>query len=116
MIISRALTHDHRDHEHSREHEHGPHRHIGELIAIVERARLSPWVRERAVRAFQLLGEAEGRVHGLPADQVPLHEVGAVDALIDIVGPSRDSSSWASPGSTIVRSPSGAAGCAPRTA
>jgi uncharacterized protein (TIGR00299 family) protein len=66
-------------------HEHGPHRHIGELIAIVEQARLSPWVRERAVRAFQLLGEAEGRVHGLPADQVPLHEVGAVDALVDIV-------------------------------
>jgi len=67
-------------------HEHGPHRHIGELIAIVEQARLSPWVRERAVRAFQLLGEAEGRVHGLRADQVPLHEVGAVDALVDIVG------------------------------
>ncbi|HEY8196894.1 MAG TPA: nickel pincer cofactor biosynthesis protein LarC [Gemmatimonadales bacterium] len=67
-------------------HEHEPHRHIGELIAIVERARLSPWVRDRAVRAFQLLGDAEGRVHGLPADQVPLHEVGAVDALVDIVG------------------------------
>jgi uncharacterized protein (TIGR00299 family) protein len=38
------------------------------------------------VRAFELLGEAEGRIHGLPADRVPLHEVGAVDALIDIVG------------------------------
>ena len=64
---------------------HG-HRHIGELIKIVERAGLSPWVRERAIRAFQLLGEAEGRVHGLPADRVPLHEVGAIDALVDIVG------------------------------
>jgi uncharacterized protein (TIGR00299 family) protein len=67
-------------------HHHAPHRHIGELIAIVERAQLSSWVRERAVRAFRLLGDAEGRVHGLPADRVPLHEVGAVDALIDIVG------------------------------
>jgi pyridinium-3,5-bisthiocarboxylic acid mononucleotide nickel chelatase len=67
-------------------HLHGPHRHIGELIAAVERAPLSPWVRERAVRAFRLLGEAEGRVHGMPAEQVALHEVGAVDALIDIVG------------------------------
>jgi uncharacterized protein (TIGR00299 family) protein len=65
---------------------HGPHRHIGDLIAAVERAPLSAWVRERAVRAFRLLGEAEGRVHGMPADQVALHEVGAVDALVDIVG------------------------------
>jgi uncharacterized protein (TIGR00299 family) protein len=62
------------------------HRHIGELIEIARRARLSPWVEERVVRAFELLGEAEGRVHGLPAREVPLHEVGAVDALVDIVG------------------------------
>ena len=55
-------------------------------IAIIERAELSDWVRERAVRAFQLLGEAEGQVHGMPAAEVSLHEVGAVDALIDIVG------------------------------
>jgi uncharacterized protein (TIGR00299 family) protein len=79
--------HDHSDmHEDQHKHHDGPHRHIGELIGIVERARISPWVREKAVRAFQLLGEAEGRVHGVPADRVPLHEVGAVDALIDIVG------------------------------
>jgi len=81
------------DHQHDDQHghgghaqDHGAHRHIGELIAIVERANLSDWVRERALRALQLLGEAEGRVHGLPADQVHLHELGAVDALIDIVG------------------------------
>jgi pyridinium-3,5-bisthiocarboxylic acid mononucleotide nickel chelatase len=81
--------HDHRGHGGGHEHGshlHGPHRHIGDLIATVERAPLSAWVRERAVRAFRLLGEAEGRVHGLPAEQVALHEVGAVDALIDIVG------------------------------
>ena len=65
---------------------HGPHRHVGELIAMVERAPLSAWVRERAVRAFTLLGEAEAQVHGVPADQVALHEVGAMDALVDIVG------------------------------
>jgi uncharacterized protein (TIGR00299 family) protein len=79
---SDLLDHAHEDHHH---HDHGPHRHIGELIQIVERADLSPWVRERAVQAFRLLGEAEGRVHGVPAERVPLHEVGAVDALIDIV-------------------------------
>jgi pyridinium-3,5-bisthiocarboxylic acid mononucleotide nickel chelatase len=84
--------HPHNDHDHGHDRSDGhagvpgPHRHIGELIALVQQAELSSWVRERAVHAFELLGEAEGRIHGLPADQVPLHEVGALDALIDIVG------------------------------
>jgi pyridinium-3,5-bisthiocarboxylic acid mononucleotide nickel chelatase len=77
--------HHHTSHDHPA-HGSEAHRHIGELITLVERAKLSPWVQERAVRAFRLLGEAEGRVHGLPAERVPLHEVGAVDALVDIVG------------------------------
>ena len=72
--------------EHPESHSHGPHRHIGELIELIDRADLSAPVRERAVQAFQLLGKAEGRIHGLPAEAVPLHEVGAVDALIDVVG------------------------------
>lgn len=64
-----------------------PHgRHVGELIALVERAPVSDAVRERAIRAFRLLGEAEGKVHGVPAERVHLHEVGAVDAVLDIVG------------------------------
>ena len=87
--IAAAHDHDHHDHhhhDHTRPSGHGPHRHIGELIAIIGRAKLSPWVQERAVQAFELLGQAEGRVHGLPADRVALHEVGAVDALVDVVG------------------------------
>jgi pyridinium-3,5-bisthiocarboxylic acid mononucleotide nickel chelatase len=79
------LGKDHQQHD-GPPHHHGPHRHIRDLIELVNRADLSPWVRERAERAFRLLGEAEGRVHGMPADEVPLHEVGAVDALVDIVG------------------------------
>ncbi len=81
--------HGHGEHHHGDHHGphgHGPHRHIGELIELIERADLSTPVRERAVRAFRLLGEAEGRIHGLPAEAVPLHEVGAVDAVIDVVG------------------------------
>jgi uncharacterized protein (TIGR00299 family) protein len=66
--------------------EPGGHRHLPELLAILRRAPLSAWVRERAVAAFELLCREEGRVHGLPADAVALHEVGAVDALVDIVG------------------------------
>lgn len=64
-----------------------PHgRHVGELIQLVERAPVSDWVKERAVRAFRLVGEAEGRVHGVAPEKVHLHEVGAVDAVLDIVG------------------------------
>ncbi|MDP3911025.1 MAG: nickel pincer cofactor biosynthesis protein LarC [Gemmatimonadales bacterium] len=64
-----------------------PHgRHVGALIRLVEQAPISDWVKERAVRAFQLIGEAEGRVHGIAAETVHLHEVGAVDAVLDIVG------------------------------
>ncbi|HYT03874.1 MAG TPA: nickel pincer cofactor biosynthesis protein LarC [Gemmatimonadales bacterium] len=64
-----------------------PHgRHVGELVRVVERAPLSDVVKQRAVRAFQLIGEAEGRVHGVAPEQVHLHEVGAVDAVLDIVG------------------------------
>src|SRR4026207_680240 len=64
-----------------------PHgRHVGELLRLVERAPVSEWVKERARRAFRLIGEAEGRVHGVAPEKVHLHEVGAVDAVLDIVG------------------------------
>lgn len=66
-------------------HAHHPHRHLSELLEMVARAPLSPWVRERALKAFVLLGEAEGRVHGVAPERVSLHEVGAIDAVIDIV-------------------------------
>jgi uncharacterized protein (TIGR00299 family) protein len=65
-------------------HAHG--RHVSELIDIVERAPLSDWVRQRAVEAIRLLGQAEGRIHGVAAEKVHLHEVGALDAVLDIVG------------------------------
>jgi pyridinium-3,5-bisthiocarboxylic acid mononucleotide nickel chelatase len=93
VLYSASQTPEHaaeHHHDHSHDHDHGPgngaHRHIGDLIALVEKADLSTWVRERATLAFRLLGDAEGRVHGLPAERVPLHEVGAADAIVDIVG------------------------------
>jgi uncharacterized protein (TIGR00299 family) protein len=90
-VVPHAHPHGDHGHEHHHQHHepalgHAGHRHIGELIALVERAPVSAWVRERAVRAFRLLGEAEGRVHGCAPDDVALHEVGAADAVLDIVG------------------------------
>ncbi|HEU5357856.1 MAG TPA: nickel insertion protein, partial [Gemmatimonadales bacterium] len=84
-------THDHAAHG-TGPHRHDPHaglhghRHVADLVAIVERADLSAAVRARALQAFRSLGEAEGKLHGVPWDQVHLHEVGAMDALVDIVG------------------------------
>jgi len=64
-----------------------PHgRYVRALVRLVEQAPVSDWVKQRAVRAFQLVGEAEGRVHAVVPEKVHLHEVGAVDAVLDIVG------------------------------
>jgi uncharacterized protein (TIGR00299 family) protein len=68
-------------------HDDGTHgRHVGGLIAMVQEAPVSAWVRERAIRALELIGDAEGRVHGTTRDRVHLHEIGATDAVLDLVG------------------------------
>lgn len=66
-------------------HEH-VHRHLRDVVAIIEGARVAPDVRDRAVEAFTRLAEAEGAVHGTTPDRVHFHEVGALDAIVDIVG------------------------------
>lgn len=81
-----AGAHDHSHDPRQPQADTGVHHHLGDLARIVERAPLSTWVRERALKAFRLLCEEEGRIHGVPAEQVALHEVGAVDAIVDIVG------------------------------
>jgi hypothetical protein len=64
-----------------------PHgRHIAEIRALVAATGAPDAVRERADRAFTAIATAEGEIHGMPADRVHLHEVGAVDAILDIVG------------------------------
>lgn len=62
------------------------HRHLADVQAIIGRSALAPAVQERSLRVFARLAEAEGQVHGIPAEQVHFHEVGALDAIVDIVG------------------------------
>jgi len=83
-------------HDHAHDHEppraRGPaRRHAGgrrytEIRRLLERARLAPEVRPRALAAFAALAEAEARVHGIRVEQVHFHEVGAVDAIVDVTG------------------------------
>jgi uncharacterized protein (TIGR00299 family) protein len=63
-----------------------PHRHWRELRQQIEAAPLEPALQQRVLAVFGQLAEAEGSVHGHSADQVHFHEVGAVDALVDVVG------------------------------
>jgi uncharacterized protein (TIGR00299 family) protein len=59
---------------------------LGELVDRIRQANVPQRAKTRAIRAFELIGEAEGRVHGVAPDRVHLHEVGAVDAVLDMVG------------------------------
>ena len=64
-----------------------PHgRHIAEIRALVAKAGVPDEVRLRADAAFMAIATAEGEIHGMPAEKVHLHEVGAVDAILDVVG------------------------------
>ena len=64
-----------------------PPRTASEIVAMIEAAALPPRVAERAVATFELLGSAERAVHGTPeGEDAHLHEVGGVDAIVDVVG------------------------------
>ena len=61
-------------------------RNLREVRALVTARKIEPAVRERALRVFRRLFEAEARAHGAPVEKVHLHEAGALDAVVDIVG------------------------------
>ncbi len=62
------------------------HRHLADIRRMIESTDLPGRIQQRAVAVFTRLAEAEARVHGSTVDKVHFHEVGAVDAIIDIVG------------------------------
>ena len=66
--------------------ESSQHRHLKQILDIIERAELAPRAKQNAAMVFERLGAAEARVHDVPIDRVHFHEVGAVDSICDIVG------------------------------
>ncbi|NJO98855.1 MAG: nickel pincer cofactor biosynthesis protein LarC [Pleurocapsa sp. CRU_1_2] len=72
-------------HHHDSEHHHHP-RHLPEIESLIQAASLPERVKRWSLCIFQQLAIAESAVHGIPPEQVHFHEVGATDAIIDIVG------------------------------
>ncbi|HEX3560194.1 MAG TPA: nickel pincer cofactor biosynthesis protein LarC [Pyrinomonadaceae bacterium] len=62
------------------------HRHLADIREIIRRSRLGETIKERATRIFTRLAEAEARVHNVAVERIHFHEVGGVDAIVDVVG------------------------------
>jgi uncharacterized protein (TIGR00299 family) protein len=80
--------HKHHPHDHH-EIRNGCHAHgrtFEDIRKLIAKSRLSPWVKRKSTAVFRRVAVAEGRIHGLPPDEVHFHEVGAVDSIVDIVG------------------------------
>ena len=79
-----AHSHQH-THVHEQTHEHAHGRSLTQIRALISGAPLDSRVQQLALRTFELLGAAEAKIHNVPVDRIHFHEVGAVDAIVDIV-------------------------------
>lgn len=78
--------HGHHHHHHDGTHHHHQHRHLTDILAIIDQSALNAKVKSNSKKIFVELAGAEAKVHGTTTDQIHFHEVGAVDAIVDIVG------------------------------
>jgi uncharacterized protein (TIGR00299 family) protein len=84
-----AHEHSH-SHEHAHEHSHKESKHdrgrgLNEIRRIIEKSPVSNGAKSTAIKIFEALGQAEAEIHNTSVERVHFHEVGAVDALVDIV-------------------------------
>lgn len=82
------LTEDHSHHHHHHAHDdhHHDHRSYKHIVEMIQAAQFSERAEKIALQIFEKIGVAEGKIHGVPLEDVHFHEVGAVDSIIDIVG------------------------------
>ncbi len=71
--------------EHAEGYHHHEHRHLSEVLEIIDRGNLTENARRIAHRIFEIIAEAEAKAHGVEKSQAHFHEVGAVDSIVDIV-------------------------------
>ena len=77
----------HADEHHIHPHAHvGGHHHLADILELLTSSDLDGEVRDRSARVFRRLAEAEALVHGVDVEEVRLHEAGALDAVVDVVG------------------------------
>ncbi len=67
-------------------HEHESHRSLKDITKIIEKSNLPKFVKENSLKAFNIIGEAESKVHNIPINDVHFHEIGSIDTIVDIVG------------------------------
>ena len=90
-----VLEHDNHDHDmeylhgkdhHEHEHDHGhhQHRHLADIMEIISASQMSDNAKFIAGRIFSIIADAEAKAHGVSADEVHFHEVGAVDSIVDV--------------------------------
>jgi uncharacterized protein (TIGR00299 family) protein len=79
---SETPDHHHHKHQHH-EHQHG--RGLTEILEIINKAAIGESAKRTAIAIFEKLGQAESKIHNVPIEKIHFHEVGAVDALVDIV-------------------------------
>lgn len=80
-----AYSHGHDHNHHDGSTDHRERRSLSTIKNIIGKADIPASAREMAIRAFELLGEAEAGVHNVPIESIHFHEVGAVDTIVDIV-------------------------------
>jgi len=85
----------HHGHTHSHEHKHGHshnsgskghHRHLSDILKIIDDAEISQKAKKIAYEIFTMIGEAESKIHDIPLEKIHFHEISGVDSIIDIVG------------------------------